>query len=289
MLQAVDLGHALMPPAYRFPSLSLLPCVCLLGRHHRTYAATLAPCHPLPAPQAIPPSTHPTFAPVSQKPGSYSGYRFWCTHDEYMMPEVAAHCRAHGDWRARQPILLNNGTMYNSPRTPEGFHAIIAEKAQLDICEHAGLSVMTGFPGWLQLYELPAGQAAPWPAAYDLDQTFCFFRNFMRGIGHLHFLYGERLHFIVQEEMEADTLGVLARAQSILGLPPYDFSSMAGLSINSGDAPGINATSHSRPAHDASEVLPETWVLVRPELSRVCEELQQRFAVAGVCKRWGMV
>lgn len=66
---------------------------------------------------------------------------------------------------------------------------------------------------------LPAAAASPLPVPprrpfpMPTLTEFCLFRNFLRGLSHLKFLYGERLHLIVQEELEANTLQVLERVQ----------------------------------------------------------------------------
>lgn len=144
--------------------------------------------------------------------GHYSGYRFWCLPRELQIPEVAEHCRSHGGWRSRSPIRLANGTLYTSPRSAADYHQMVVNKQRGCPSRHASLSGFSGMTEeWAQWYpQLPSGQA-PWP---DATLTkYCLARNFMRSLYHMSLVYGERLHLVLQEELEADTAGMLGRVQ----------------------------------------------------------------------------
>lgn len=256
---------------------------------HHLYASALplpawlmgtpSPFCPLPDPSARPPFTNPPW------PGHYSGYRFWCLDRDLAIPEVAAYCQANGSWRPRHPILLENGTMYTSHRSAEEYHTIIADKAQAS-CEFATLQSFQGFEDWRAWYTLPEGQAAPWPNWYD--ERFCMLRGFMQGISHLQLLHGHRLHLFLQEELQENTASVMSRIQDILGLRHADYSSQAGLAINSGTAPGIDVVMPANLERCEPDLLPETVALVVPELQRVCETLHSQFGLVDAAKWWGI-
>lgn len=84
---------------------------------------------------------------------------------------MAAHCRAWAMWRSRKPIHLANGTIYNSLRTPEAYHTIVAGKVAGCPKAFSDMSELVAIEGsnWKEWYGgmMPAGQDAPWPPSYD--------------------------------------------------------------------------------------------------------------------------